>query len=759
MSTTTTTMPFDIPSPVAVRLRGLRRKIAAWLLVDGFSRFLFWVIVLIGVDLGIDWLFRMDRPQRGVVLVMMAAALVLIAYRRLVRPLSLSPADDALCLKVEDQHKQLGQSLISAVQFSRIGDVRSLGVSPVLVRATIDHGVRSATAVDFGGALNRARFRGNLAMLCLLAAGLIGIGVGVAYTNTMSTWFYRNILLADRPWPRDTYLIVRGVDKGRVVIPRGDDWPLIVDVSEDSRHLPDRVYVDFRPAYGRPSEVIERVQDKRRFTTEFKNVVEPFRFRVRSRRSRTSWMTVDLVDRPSVEELRLHVTAPDYAGGEKEELPSGRGPYYVLPGSHLDIQGTANKPLSSATLTAAGRTHRLTISDETRFSGHVAAEDLVAGPYDISLVDTESPTPLISRRPTRFTIKVKPDRAPRIRAKLIGISGMVVPGASIPIDLRITDDFAVTAAALRYRWRTETSDAEGNTGVLPLEVEKDELGKSSLSMEVVFELGPLKIPADAGLNFHVEANDNDAISGPKTGKSTEFLLRVVSEDRLRADLLRREKEQRQELEQILKNQEDVMTQCEVLLATVRGKEGFPVEQRQVLAKAQKRQKLLGTNLEAVAMRLRSILIEVQNNHLEEEDGPIQRRLQNQIIGPMLDLAGDAMPSAAVQLDQARRLARETAQRDEALDTAIVQQREIVEELRVVLRHMVKSESYQEAVNLLYEIVKSQQDLRKMTAEEARERVRQILEGGGETPKKDKKEDGDKDVDNNNKNPTTQEPEK
>ena len=198
-------------------------------------------------------------------------------------------------------------------------------------------------------------------------------------------------------------------------------------------------------------------------------------------------------------------------------------------------------------------------------------------------------------------------------------------------------------------------------------------------------------------------------------------------------MLRREKEQRQEFEQLLKNQEVVLTECEVLLAETRGKPGLTVERRRTLAKTQKRQKLLGTNLGAVARRFQTIVVEVQNNHLEEEDGPIQRRLEGQIILPMLELSGEAMPSAARRLDQTRRLAAEAAKRDEALDAAIAQQRQIVAMMRVVLMHMVESESYQEAVNLLYEIVKLQQDLRKMTAEKIQERIRQIIEGGGSPP--------------------------
>jgi hypothetical protein len=48
--------------------------------------------------------------------------------------------------------------------------------------------------------------------------------------------------------------------------------------------------------------------------------------------------------------------------------------------------------------------------------------------------------------------------------------------------------------------------------------------------------------------------------------------------------------------------------------------------------------------------------------------------------------------------------------------------------------MVKSEGFQEAVNLLYEIQKAQTDVHEQTTKERQERIKRILEGGaGDKP--------------------------
>ena len=54
-------------------------------------------------------------------------------------------------------------------------------------------------------------------------------------------------------------------------------------------------------------------------------------------------------------------------------------------------------------------------------------------------------------------------------------------------------------------------------------------------------------------------------------------------------------------------------------------------------------------------------------------------------------------------------------------------------MQEILEHMVKSEGFQEAVNLLYEIQKAQTDVHEQTNKERQERIKRILEGGGDKP--------------------------
>jgi hypothetical protein len=304
----------------------------------------------------------------------------------------------------------------------------------------------------------------------------------------------------------------------------------------------------------------------------------------------------------------------------------------------------------------------------------------------------------------------------------------VVPKARVPMAVRVTDDFGVTSVKLDYQWRGDDAMRSDGSGSVRFEEVAGQLGKPEVSFEEAIELEPLDIPTGSGLTFHIAAADNDDVSGPNSGKSSELLLRVVTEEELRTDLLRREKEQWQEFERLLKNQEDLITDGRALEAGAKGSAAFTAEHKDTLMQMQRRQKVLSGNVSAIADRLAAIVIEVENNRLEEVDGKVQTRIRRDIVEPMRTLVDAAAPEAMQRIDQARRLAGQPAERDEALAQALAKQEQMAETMREILRHMIRSEGFQEAVNLLYEIQKSQQDVYDRTQKERQERIKGILEG-------------------------------
>jgi len=754
VAATTTTEPgrdvHTAMAAIACRLRALRRAVRVWLLLDGACALVTLAVALAAASLAVDRLLRMDRAQRAVCLGLAAALLAGAAWRRLARPLLARLDDETLCLRVEARHRRLGQSLISAVQFARgfpdlvIGPrfggaeaerpPRAPGrpdtlYSPALIRATIAQGARAAATVDFGEVLDRRRHRRNL-----LQGGALAAVAGLAcllFPGTAGLWFRRCVLLGRAEWPRKTHLVILGAEDGRLTVPRGDDLEVRV-VADPDRVVPRRVRVDYRaPGEGGVgTDELPRVGDNE-FPWTIENVQSAFEFRARGGDDVTDWVRVDPVERPAVERLTLVAEPPSYTGLPPARLAPAAGAYALLAGSRLEIAGRANKPLASATLLPPGKGAApltMAVDADGAFRCGVPPGRLASGAYAVALTDTGG---LASKQPRRFRVRLVADRKPVVRLKLDGIGEMITPRAVLPLRCDLSDDYAVAEARLVWCLARE-EEGSAPPQILRLDALEEALGRKKIERLCRIEAASLGAKEGAILTLHLEAMDNDTRSGPKAALSGSYALKVVTRETLLSHLLRREQELRLEFERLFREQRRLLEDSKAMQAGLRLRPGDPIapRDRQRLTRNEKRQRLARSRCLAVASRFAEILAEVRNNRLDATDGELPRRLSGQIITPLRALAREAVPRAADRLEAAARHADEPPRAAEALVGAVAEQTRIVAAMQRILQSMVKWEGYEEAVRLLRDLLRGQEDLRRKTAEELERRIRGIFEGGG-----------------------------
>ena len=615
-----------LSSQIESKLRGLRRAVASWLTLRGLSYVLLCVVALLALSFLVDWWFMLEKSQRVVSMVVAVAAVLYLAWRYILYPLAFHLDDDMLAVRVEERHSELHDGLISALQFARVEDPEKLGVSPQMLAAAIEQGNRDADKLDFSDVLDRKanRRHGLITLLMILILG--GATAGVIYNDLMRIWFNRVILFGDDRYPRNTNFVLGLNDRNELVLPRGDDWNADVKVTGV---VPGTVYLDIdyktgsdqtqlmtkqtddKPKAGATktgkksdpakASVVERSTartvgpdgkpiEQADFSATVKNVIEPFRFRIRGGDNRTDWIKVTLVDRPAVESFDLVLEHPQYTSrlpetvwslrpanitasqsGSTENLPpgspvretrTGSSSVYALKGSTIRFKATSNKILKSAELRNEKGDESLLdletikVTDDngkerqvSQFTAEIGPDAIANGTYAITLIDENG---LESKRPTRFNVRIRPDREPQVRAQLVGISGMIVPEARIPISSNLRDDFGLVRAGIVYQWRGESeADPKGEGKVefteasLPTQTAVTEKGFNYL---YPWEVKPLDLKVGMHLTFHIEATDNDTIDSDtgKTGRSAGFFVRVVTDQELRDELLRREQEQRQE---------------------------------------------------------------------------------------------------------------------------------------------------------------------------------------------------------------------
>ncbi len=721
------------------KLAAVRAAVICWLAVDGLAWLTSGIAAMVVVSLAVDRYFRMDQPQRRVMLVLMLvglAALGVAIYRRVIRPLAGSVGDRVLSMQIERRHPELGDALVTAVELSDLVHARRQHASPALTRAAIDHGIRRVAdmrfldVVDFGTMARKAA-------VVFLAVGSV-VGACLFAPDVMGLWARRNLLIADVAWPQRTHLHLVGLnDAGELVVPRGDDLELRA-VADPNGVVPAVVHLDHAPARGRRHTESMRNVGSNAFVSTFPNVLDAFagRLRVRGGDAVSPWHEVRLVNRPAVEQLTLRVEPPAYTDQPPSELPAGQGAYPVLAGSTLRVLGTTNNPIAEARLTHGSATLKplaVDPNDPRRVHATLDPNELDNGSFGIVLFDRSG---LRSRRPARFTLRIDADQTPQVRARLEGVGDMVTTDARLPLAVRLRDDYAIVNAGLTYELAAAAGDdADPNGGTTrsePVTLQLDAIdaelpGRDFDWFEHVFDLRGRELPTDAHLNFVIEATDNDTVSGPKTGRSITFAVKIVTEREFRGELLRLETEQRLEFERLRKDQRQVLVETRALAAELPDAERLAPDQRAALDGLEKSQRLLVGRCEQVGVQFRRILDQVINNRVEREGGPMRTRLRDGIVEPVLALASSGIPSAADALDAATVAQATAADRRGRLADAAAQQAAILERMDAILAAMVKMEGFQEAVNLLREILNEQQTIREQTAEELEKQIESIFE--------------------------------
>ena len=711
------------PSVIAKQLARLRGQLTRWLTIHGASRWLAIMLAIVVADIFIDRVFQMDVAQRTIILTAMICAAIWFLFAKVLRPLMFNTSDDALVAKVEQRVGGDSQQILSTLQLAREFDLTKTGTSKALVDATIADGIEKAKSLDFSQALDHQQHRKDVGLLTGGAVLAVLLAIGVLVTAFLGTWFSRNVLLSSRQWPQPTYLEIAGAAGGSMVLPLGAKHKQIVTITEDSAVTDVNVSLEVEGVSGNrtiyPMASTGKLDGRERVFEI--NVTNEFRFRAStSNGMQTEWVDVTYVEPPTVVDLQIVAKSPAYTGLEPSIL-SGGGPYTVLEGSQISVSATYNKPLKSAALLAAGQTIPIGLSvDESAplaFSvpadpadGEVA-QPLVGGEYELKLVDENG---LANIRRSRFSVTIKEDMPPKMRADLLGISGLVTTRAILPMSFQAADDYGLNQTWFHCRWREpeDLEDAPEKTKMVYFDALPAERPVTEFKDAAVLNLEPLTLPQGTTLRVTMNVDDTKPTT-PNQAASKEFLLRVVSDEELRSDLLRREIEQRKSFEQIYQAQLELMSAVQVVGASEMT-EGMALDKfhralETKLIELIRDQKGVGTSVDRIANRFEEFLVEVKNNRLDEAenalapDQRIETRFDDKIIRPIRSMDQNMISVANRNMDNCRRLSNDAMALDRAVEQTVTIQQEILQEMQLILGAMNTSESFQAIINEMLNI--------------------------------------------------------
>jgi len=716
-------------------LATLRRQTRGWIWVESLAWLCLAGVAFFWASLAIDWCVEPPWWARAVLLAVAVAGFAVLLARKLLGRLATDLGDKSLALVVERAHPSFRDSLSTAIELAEQPDA---DFNPELLART------AAEATAHLGQVRPERIfrRRQLAMLAFAAFAAVAsvAGLALARPAVAGLWVRRLPLLGDEPWPRRVQLAIEDFPGGVRKVARGSDVDVIVRAQAADR-LPEVVDLRSRvvdagglgrqPSRGRRGTWhVDRMgarggvaADGQAFGHLLKAVNDSMELEVRGGDGRLRDLRLAVLDPPALEKLLITWTPPAYLGSDPREAPPVR--IVQIPrGSAVEIACTCTKPLSAATMVAvesggsAAETVLATLSAAELAAGagppsaagrtivgRVAALD-ADRTIVVRFTDTDG---LSNREPVTFTLSALPDEPPQVAMRLRGISTAVTPRARVPLMGTISDDHGLGAAAVRLKV------ADGSETSLP--VARVRVGDAVVELPAdaaeVVQLEPLELAVGRRLEVSVTAADSCTLGGgPNAGTSDVWSLDVVAPETLVAMLEAREILLRRRYESCVADLTQARDGFAAPVGDAAAADGDdPAAASARLADATAR--AAGETAD-LAEAFRGIHLEFTNNQLITPE--LEARLIAQIAEPLATLAMQDLPALA-------KACRGGVGRQDLVRRAD----EVLARMRAVLDKMMELESFNEVVERLRGMIRTQEQIRAETLEQQKRRSREALE--------------------------------
>lgn len=671
-----------------------------------------------------DWGLELPGAFRRVLLGLSTLLLAFVAWTRglwpLIRPLS----DQHLAVWIEEAQPGLQGLFVTAVELggrATVPDGSSELVAEVVRRAVAQPPRPS------GGP--RVRLWPALASAAWLA--LVALGAWSQRPDLGRVFLQRFFAGRDLPWPREVALRLLHHPGPRVVVVKGEDLPLEVEVE---RGRPDRVELVLDFPHRALHERVPMVgHGERLFRRVVENLTEPFRFHVVGGDGRTGEFQVELRTRPAVRQLALELSFPAYTGRSAERQSGGDCTLPVGTQVTVLVDTVESVTQGEIVLTFGGgggaevATRRLPLeargvegADGRAWSGRFEIERDGHFHVDLRNADGLSNAPI-----TRYTLRAVADRAPVVQIREPGRDRSVTVEAVYPLVASAQDEYGLVEARLVVQrlGLEEPAEAEPPEGALSQVALKGLIpGVKEAALTGELDVASLGAKVGDRLVYHAQAVDACPQPGPNLGRSARYTFHVVSP----ADLARR-------IDQALLKAKDRLGESARLQETVRGEVQRLREQLEAQGqspssaitdkaaqgeaqRAEAQQQRVARELESAAAELEEVVTQRQINRLgaEAENAWLQEGSQK-----LRETAGGPAEAARKAIAEARG----RAQALQRLAEAAKLQTRTLEDLRGLLAELDRWSDVNEILRDLSELIKFEREVQGA--------VRKTGEGKGE----------------------------
>lgn len=554
-SSTAMTTPGSGPrGQLASQLDALRRRHVGVLALTGLAILLVVSVELLALALFVDWWIELPWAVRFGSLIAQAALATYVLLTMVIAPLIRQPNEDELALMVERARPEFRSRLIAAVQLGRSG-AAAPNTSQGLVNALVQETEAMAGATDFRRVVpnDRLRMFGVMAFVVLL---MITAGL-VAGRETCGV-LLRRWMLSSEPVPRKTRIVVPEGDR---LVGIGDNVRLEAFVQGIvPRH--GKVEVKYRSRRAQDFSLEQNRDSRIQFGRTLENVQDGFTYQFTLGDGVSQVFNVQAVPRPTVASMECVQEFPAYTG--LKNMTRSLGDLSLLAGSTLVLKVSATKELRFAEARLVGVESnvvlRLDAANRRALSGQfqVAAKGLTG--FQVLMIDRDG---MESRDSAVYRVDVLPDKLPVVRVTYPDRKEeLLTRQAAMLIAFEATDDFQIAKVRLKYK---VASEGGGIESAVELDLENARAAKLKRRYEWKISDVLPGLPEGSVVEYWLEAEDNNNVTGPGLGSSDRQLIKIVSEAEKRADLLNRASDYLGSISDVVNDQEKLNRNLGVII--------------------------------------------------------------------------------------------------------------------------------------------------------------------------------------------------
>lgn len=530
-----------VPKRLVAKLKVIARKYFLVNLVERTSLVIGAAVMLITTQMALDWLVNLNFFERLLILMADLGLLGWFVYKKLA-PLFLKPLDlEACALKVEKHWPGFRGRMIATVQF---GKGRSSADSPELIAVLQQETDGRTATMNFGEIVKTKSMTRRFWAALLLIAIFVGTFI---LAEPGSIALIKRVFLIPAPVPRKTEVIVLTGDK---TIPAGES---VLLEAQAKGIIPSHGRATIKDDTGKIREITmdpeKGASDK--FSLKVDRIETPISYTITLNDATSDSFTIKTIPRPLVTSIDCEQVYPEYTG-----LPNAKrtvGNLALLGGSKLKIKAKANCKLTKAVAKTLGseKTIPLKVSgdDDNEITGQIdiPATDLTG--FSILITNVAG---IVAGDETQYRVDLIPDRPPTVELTFPErLRELNTLKAHPTIAFVATDDYGLYKVSLCYRIVADadaaaTNDANGNP-VPPPAATKIEMmipkdtHPTSMKNRYPLEFSSIKPPVKEGqtIEYWMEAEDGNNITGPGITDSEHHTIKVVSELEKKSDIMNR----------------------------------------------------------------------------------------------------------------------------------------------------------------------------------------------------------------------------